>query len=150
MWRAYARKILLFFNIITYFFIFVKSHPCYWKCFPSVLINTRAFKKIFSHYIIKYYLKKVKFFVKNLQLLFKKGAHMGLRWWCDRITFTLLWGIWPTFVLIWRAYGVRIDEYARISDKKLQNSYNLVTKSYKIMTKSWKSYKKIAKNAKKL
>lgn len=40
-----------------------------------------------------------------------------------------------TFVLIWRAYGVRIDEYARIRDKKLQNNYNLVTKSYKIMKK---------------
>lgn len=63
----------------------------------------------------------------------------------------------PAFARIWRAYGVRLGEYGRISNKRLQNGYNLVTNSYKtvtngykVMTKSPKSYKKVTKNAKKL
>ena len=120
MRRAYARKILLFFNIITYFFIFVKSPTCYWKCLPSVLINTRAFKKNIFPLYYKILFKKSQIFcektLKNLQLLFKKDAHMGL------------------LSLCCEAYDPLLSSYGAHMGFVLMNTPASATKSYKIVT----------------
>ena len=47
-------------------------------------------------------------------------------------------------------YGVRLAQYGRIGNKRLQKSYKMVTKGYNLVTKSRKSYKIVTKSAQKL
>lgn len=127
MRRAYARKILLFFNIITYFFIFVKSPTCYWKCLPSVLINTRAFKKNIFPLYYKILFKKSQIFceknLKNFNFCLKKARIWG----CADYATALL-------SLCREAYDPLLSSYGAHMGFVLMNTPASVTKSYKIVT----------------
>jgi hypothetical protein len=47
------------------------------------------------------------------------------------------------------AYGVRLAQYGRIGNKRLQKSYKMVTKGYNLVTKWRKSYKIVTKSTQK-